>query len=188
MKWYNILVTVIIICVVVFIQRKFFPEQVITTHSDTIYVQHTDTITVTKLIPYKEQLPPDTIFIPADTSELIKKYKALHQDFYTKRYYSQEYKVDTMGTATVKGKVFMNRLDSLTLSYNLHPVQIINTTTIANVKNNLYIGGQTEFKTLMPYILFDNKQKYHYLLGYNITNKQVVVGFGVNINRIWKKK
>jgi hypothetical protein len=185
LKWYNIIGVILIICVVVFIQRKFFPEQIITIHTDTIPYKVDSLVYKDSLVPYKVEVPIiDSIPIPVDSAALVAKYLEIHKEYFTVRYYKDSTNIDSMGYVVTKFKVTKNQASEYSLHYNLEKKKIINTTTIANIKNNLYIGGQTEFKTLMPYILFDNKQKYHYLLGYNINNKQVVVGFGVNINKL----
>jgi hypothetical protein len=79
----------------------------------------------------------------------------------------------------------MNRSDSLQISYNLKPAQIINTTTIANVKNSLYIGGVYS-NGITPSVLFDNKGRGVYTLGYNLNTNSVMFGAYININKIRK--
>ena len=183
----NILLILVVVGLVIFTQWQFFPRVEITTTTDTIYVQHTDTIVTVKPIPYTVVTPPDTIMIPADTSELIKRYKELHQDFYTKRYYSQDYKVDTIGTANIKGRVFMNRLDSLEFTYNLLPPTIINSTTVV-VKNSGFYAGLFYDKGFVPTIAFNQKNTYIYSLGYNLNTKSISLGVMVNINSLIKKR
>lgn len=185
MKWYNIIGIILIIGIVIFVQRKFFPEQVITTIHDTIPYKVDNLVYRDSLVPYKVEVPGDSIPIPVDSAKLVAKYLELHKEYFTIRYYKDSTNIDSMGYVVTKFKVTKNQASEYSLHYNLEKKKIINTTTIANVKNNLYIGGLTELKSITPYLVFDNKQKYHYLLGYNITNKQMVFGFEVNINRIW---
>ena len=182
----EILGVVLVIVAVIFIQRKYFPTVEMQSTTDTVYTTHTDTITIVKLVPYKESLPPDTIFIPADTSELLAMYRTLHQDFYTKRYYSQNYKVDSIGTATVKGRVFMNRLDSLQFNYNLRPATVINNTIISPSYNSIFVGVDYN-KGIIRNISFNQKNRYIYKVGYNLSSSSIELGVSVNINKLFKK-
>jgi hypothetical protein len=184
MKWYNIILIGIILVGIIFVQRKFYPNVEIIKHSDTIFSKHIDTVLHTKLVPYKEQLPPDTVLEKIDTAKIIEQYLIIHKDYYTKRYYKETYKIDTIGTASIKGRVFMNKLDSLEFTYNLKAPTIINTIIVANPKNSLYIGGLVGTKSIMPIVIWNNKEKYNYFIGYDLVQKSFNVGIAVNINKI----
>ena len=185
MKWYNIIIIGLIICGVIFVQRKFFPEQIITSHTDTVYVQHVDTFITEKLVPYAVKVPEvDTVFIPLDSAALVARYLALHKELYTKRYYKEIYKIDTIGTASIKGRVFLNKLDSLEFTYNIKTPTIINTQIVANPKNSLYIGGEIGVRNFSPMLIWNNKDKVFYTVSYNLIAPSVSIGVAVNINRL----
>ena len=189
MKWYNIILVGIILVGIVLVQRKFFPEQVIITKHDTIINYKRDTIFKDKLVPYQIVVEnTDTIIIPSDSSKLVAKYLELHKEYFSQYFFKDTSIVDSMGNIITSFKVTQNKVLDYKQQYSLQQKKIINTTTIANVKNSLYIGGLTEFKTITPYIIFDNKQKYQYMVGYNFNKKELTVGVSVNINRIWKRK
>lgn len=184
MKWSTVIFIGILFIILVFVQRKFFPEQIITTTHDTIYSVHDSIQYISKPVPYEVQLPPDTAFIPIDSVKLVERYLAIHKELYTKRYYKETYKIDTIGTASIKGRVFMNKLDSLEFTYNLKTPTIINTTIVANVKNSLYLGALFGKQSVTPIVMWDNKNKYQYFVSYNLLRSEVNVGVAININKI----
>ena len=99
MKWYSYILIGIIVVGIILVQRKFFPETRVITHTDTFIKVKDTTIFKDKLVPYlvKGEDRIDTITIPADSEKIVAKYIALHKEFFTKRYYSDTVPVDSMG-------------------------------------------------------------------------------------------
>lgn len=185
MKWYNILITILIICIIVFIQRKFFPEQMITTTHDTILYKVDSLVYKNKLVPYKVEVPViDSVPIPIDSAALVVKYLEIHKEYFTVRYYKDSTSIDSMGYVVTKFKVTKNQASEYSLHYNLEKKKIINTTTVANVKNNLYIGGILGKENISPMLTFNNKDRCNYIVSYNLVRSEINFGVAININKL----
>lgn len=185
MKWYNIVLVILIIVGVIFVQRKFFPEQIVTIQHDTIPYKVDSLVYKDKLIPYKVEVPRiDSILIPVDSVKLVAKYLELHKEYFTVRYYKDSTNIDSMGYVVTKFKVTQNQASQYSLHYNLEKKKIINTATIANVKNNLYIGGLIGRENVSPIIIFNNKDRCNYFVSYNLVRSEINIGVAVNINKL----
>lgn len=185
MKWYSYILIGIIVVGIILVQRKFFPETRVITHTDTFIKVKDTTIFKDKLVPYlvKGEDRIDTIEIPADSAKIVAKYIALHKEFFTKRYYSDTIPVDSMGYIYNSFRVYMNQADSLSTHYSLVQKKIVNQ-TVAYSKNSLYISGFLGKNMIQPTVTFVSKDKYSYSLGYNVLNNSVTFGVGVNINKL----
>lgn len=168
------------------IQRKFFPEVKVITTSDTIFVQHSDTIVQIKPVPYAVESEPDTVEVPADSAKLVERYLAVHKELYTRKFYKDSTKVDSIGNIKVSYEIFRNSSENFKLSYNLKPATIINTTTIIPLYNAFFVGLDYN-EGITPKISFNQKNRYIYSLGYGVSNKRLSIGFSININQIFKK-
>lgn len=184
----NFLAFIIVVLGVIFIQYKFFPrvERIESIHVDTVLYKHDSLIPVVKPVPYAVTLPPDTVEIPADTVELVKKYLSLHKEFYTVNEYRDTFSVDTIGDIRLYQRVTQNKLDSMTIRYNLVTPKIIYTQTIANSKNSLYLGGFISKGNFSPSLMYSRKNKYNYFFGYNVVTGGVTGGVLINIDEIKK--
>ena len=185
MKWYNIILVGIILVGIVLVQRKFFPEQVIITKHDTIINYKRDTIFKDKLVPYQIVVEnTDTIIIPSDSSKLVAKYLELHKEYFSQYFFKDTSIVDSMGNIITSFKVTQNKVLDYKQQYSLQQKKIINTTTIANVKNSLYIGGLVGKENVSPIVIFNNKEKCNYFVSYNLVRSEINFGVAVNINKL----
>ena len=186
MKWYNIILVGIILIGIVLVQRKFFPEVKITTYTDTITKIINDTIYKDSLVPYLVKVPEyDTIQLPADSVEITRRYLALHKEFYTENFFKDSTVVDSMGYYKTSFKVTQNKVLDYKTTYSLQQKKIISTTTIANVKNSLYIGGFFGSKSISPTIMLNVKNRTNYFVSYNLVRGEVNGGILINMDRIW---
>ena len=120
-------------------------------------------------------LPEDTIYIPADTAELIARYRKLWTSYNTRNYYQDTLKFDTLGYAVVNQQVIKNTIDNIIYTYNLTiPEKTI--TKFVYPKNNLYIGGLLGVGNISPVIMYTNKGKYNYLVSYNLVRSEINAG------------
>ncbi len=138
---------------------------------DTKYVKEPKIISVI--------LPKDTFIIPADTAELIRRYKELSTNFYTRNNYKDTLSFDTLGFCVLEQQVYRNRIDSLKFSYSLTiPEKTVY--SIANQKKSLYIGGLLGKDILAPTLTYNYKQ-YGFGVGYNFLNKEVLFSLNYKI-------
>lgn len=139
---------------------------------DTKYVKEPKIISVI--------LPKDTFIIPADTAELIRRYKELSTNFYTRNNYKDTLSFDTLGFCVLEQQVYRNRIDSIKYSYSLTiPEKTIY--TVANQKNSLYISGLLG-KDLAAPLLEYSWGKYSVGLGYNFMNSGALVSFKLKLH------
>lgn len=125
-------------------------------------------------------LPEDTIQIPADTAELIRKYVTIHKAYYSRNIYQDTLRFDTLGCCVLNQQVTQNRLDSIKYSYSLTiPEKTIY--TVANQKNNFYISGLLG-KDLAAPLLEYSWGKYSVGLGYNFMNSGALVSFKLKLH------
>lgn len=184
MKWSTVIFIGILFIILLFVQRKFFPEIKTIISSDTVVVTKSDTIYKEKLVPYKVIVENvDTIILPQDSAKLVAKYIELHKKFFSQNFFRDSLNVDSIGTFITKFKVTQNQVFDYKQTYNLQSKKII-TQTLANPKNSLYIGAQFGVQSLTPIVIWDNKQKMNYFVSYNLTRKEVNVGVAININKI----
>lgn len=139
---------------------------------DTKYVKEPKIISVI--------LPKDTFIIPADTAELIRRYKELSTNFYTRNNYKDTLSFDTLGFCVLEQQVYRNRIDSIKYSYSLTiPEKTVY--TVANQKNSLYISGLLG-KDLAAPLLEYSWGKYSVGLGYNFMNSGALVSFKLKLH------
>lgn len=125
-------------------------------------------------------LPEDTLFIPADTAELIARYRNLWLSHNTRNLYRDTLTFDTLGYAVINQQVFRNTLDSVKYEYSLKiPEKTI--TRIVYPKNSLYIGGLIGKENISPMIVYTNKGKYNYLVSYNLVRSEISAGVIIKI-------
>ena len=181
----NVGIMLLLLLVTVVATRIFFPR-IVTEDRSTVMVKiQRDTIRDTLWrkveVPKIVISPIDTIYIPADTAELIERYKTLWHNYYSKLYYSETFSLDTLGEVTVNAKVTQNKLDSLGIEYNLVRPTIHITEKVLYTPSTLYIGGRVGKETLSPMLMYNRKNKYSYLLEYNINRNEVSAGMLINI-------
>ena len=125
-------------------------------------------------------LPEDTLFIPADTAELIARYRNLWLSHNTRNLYRDTLTFDTLGYAVIDQQVFRNTLDSMKYEYSLKiPEKTI--TRIVYPKNNFYIGGLIGKEKLAPAVMYTRSGKYNFFVDYNLINNSVSGGVLVKI-------
>ena len=125
-------------------------------------------------------LPEDTLVIPADTAELIARYKSLWINHNTRNFYQDTLKFDTLGYCVINTQVIKNNLDSLNGKFSLKiPEKTI--TKFVYPKNSLYIGGLVGKETVSPMIMYTNKGKYNYMVSYNLVRSEINAGVVIKI-------
>ena len=120
-------------------------------------------------------LPEDTLYIPADTAELIARYKTIWTNHNTRNFYQDTFKLDTFGYFVSNIQVIRNQVDSLSGKYELKIPEKI-TTKFVYPKNSLYIGGLMGQGNISPMVMYTNKGKYNYLVSYNLVRSEVNAG------------
>lgn len=187
MKWSNIILFIVLLVGIIYLQRKFLPNVEVVTKTHTIFAKHDSLIFVPRSTPYAVEQESDTIEIPIDSAKLVVRYIALHKELFTRKFYSDSAKVDTIGTIKVSYEIFRNNSENFRLSWNLKPATVINTTTVNSVYSSGFFGGLSYNKGLVLEGSYLQKNAYIYKVGYNISDRSLVVGFGVNINKLFKK-
>lgn len=130
-------------------------------------------------------LPDDTITIPADTAELIERYKNLWYSYYSRNLYSDTLTFDTLGYAVVDQEVIMNRIDKMNYFYHINVYEKEITNTVIN-KHNLYAGLSLGYLKVAPTVLYNYKNKYSFGLDYNFLRKELSGSALININELIK--
>lgn len=120
-------------------------------------------------------LPEDTLIIPADTAELIARYREIWLSHNTRNFYQDTFKLDTFGYFVSNIQVIRNEVDSLNGKYELKIPEKI-TTKFVYPKNSLYIGGLLGVGNISPVIMYTNKGKYNYLVSYNLVRSEINAG------------
>ena len=120
-------------------------------------------------------LPEDTLYIPADTAELIARYREIWTKHNTRNFYQDTFKLDTFGYFVSNIQVIRNEVDSLSGRYELKIPEKI-TTKFVYPKNSLYIGGLVGQSNISPMVMYTNKGKYNYLVSYNLVRSEVNAG------------
>ena len=125
-------------------------------------------------------LPEDTLYIPADTAELIARYREIWTKHNTRNFYQDTFKLDTFGYFVSNIQVIRNEVDSLSGKYELKIPEKI-TTKFVYPKNSLYIGGLMGQGNISPMVMYTNKGKYNYLVSYNLVRSEVSAGVIIKI-------
>lgn len=120
-------------------------------------------------------LPEDTLYIPADTAELIARYREIWIKHNIRNFYQDTFKLDTFGYFVANIQVIRNEVDSLSGKYELKIPEKI-TTKFVYPKNSLYIGGLMGQGNISPMVTYTNKGKYNYLVSYNLVRSEVNAG------------
>ena len=125
-------------------------------------------------------LPEDTLYIPADTAELIARYREIWTKHNTRNFYQDTFKLDTFGYFVSNIQVIRNEVDSLSGKYELKIPEKI-TTKFVYPKNSLYIGGLMGQGNISPMVMYTNKGKYNYLVSYNLVRSEINAGVIIKI-------
>jgi len=184
------LLLVILAAVIIgYLITYFFPQEVVTTTVEYRTRIITKNVYLDAIPTIKGViLPEDTIEIPADTAELIARYRKLWYSYYSRNSYSDTLSFDTLGYAVVNQQIFMNKIDSLNYSYLLKIPEKTITNTVVK-KYNFYVGtelGKNNFSVISKY---NNSNRYDLFLRYNILDNSVHGGILVNVNeikRLWQ--
>ena len=144
---------------------------------DSVFVSKT----IYKPYPYEVLVyDTDTIQIPADTAELVKRYKAIYSRLYTSKTYLDTVKnvseVDVVSSLTIS----QNSVDSLKIYVKNNRPTAINTTVITN-EVTFKAGVMAGYKSVTPIISYKVNNKFNALGGYDIYNKSFQLGVMYNI-------
>lgn len=163
-----------------YLYTYLYPNTIIEEKVEYRYKYAIKTVYLDKPIIRNFILPEDTLFIPADTAELIARYKKLWLSHNTRNLYKDTLTFDTLGYAVIDQQVFRNTLDSVKYEYSLKiPEKTI--TRIVYPKNSLYIGGLIGKENISPMIVYTNKGKYNYLVSYNLVRSEISAGVIIKI-------
>lgn len=163
-----------------YLYTYLYPNTIIEEKVEYRYKYATKTVYLDKPIIRNFILPEDTLFIPADTAELIARYREIWTKHNTRNFYQDTFKLDTFGYFVSNIQVIRNEVDSLSGKYELKiPEKTI--TKFVYPKNNLYIGGLIGKENISPMIVYTNKGKYNYLVSYNLVRSEISAGVIIKI-------
>ena len=163
-----------------YLYTYLYPNTIIEEKVEYRYKYATKTVYLDKPKIRSFILPEDTLYIPADTAELIARYRKLWASYNTRNYYQDTLKFDTLGYAVVNQQVIKNTIDNIIYTYNLTiPEKTI--TKFVYPKNSLYIGGLVGQGNISPMVMYTNKGKYNYLVSYNLVRSEVSAGVIIKI-------
>jgi hypothetical protein len=188
----KIIIFVILWVVSLSIIQHYFPK----VETETIY--QTDTVWRDSLIvekipnPYPVYIDTsriDTVYIPADTTELINKYLTLHQKFHSVYNYIDTLKNDTTAFIKVKSKITKNKPIKYDLVYYDRTPSVINNQTIINnySTNELYVGIDVGNKEFSANILYKSKKDIIFGVGYDPINNSLQGKAYIKLNtpKLW---
>lgn len=163
-----------------YLYTYLYPNTVIEEKVEYRYKYATKTIYLDKPKIRSFILPEDTLYIPADTAELIARYKEIWTKHNTRNFYQDTFKLDTFGYFVANIQVIRNEVDSLSGKYELKIPEKI-TTKFVYPKNSLYIGGLMGRGNISPMVMYTNKGKYNYLISYNLVRSEISAGVIIKI-------
>ena len=163
-----------------YLYTYLYPNTIIEEKVEYRYKYATKTVYLDKPKIRNFILPEDTLYIPADTSELIARYKEIWTKHNTRNFYQDTFKLDTFGYFVSNIQVIRNEVDSLNGRYELKIPEKI-TTKFVYPKNSLYIGGLVGQGNISPMVMYTNKGKYNYLVSYNLVRSEISAGVIIKI-------
>ena len=176
----NLFIGIIIGIIIGSIYFLYNPKEIIKEKVEIKYKYATNTVYLDAPKIKSFILPEDTLVIPADTVELIARYKLLWVNHNTRNFYQDTLKFDTLGYCVANQQVIRNKIDSLNYTYNLKiPEKTI--TKFVYPKNSLYIGGLVGKENISPMIVYTNKGKYNYMASYNLIRSEINAGVIIKI-------
>lgn len=184
----NICILIAVIILVIFVNRKFFPNTEIqeVIKVDTLWITKSDTIIKTKLVPKYVELPSDTIYIPQDCDSLKVMYSDLYVSHNTKKTFLVNEKLDSIGSIEVTTKLFKNNIEEQKIIYNYKLPQITVTKEVYPQKCYFYGGLTIQKNGISPNILYI-RPKISVYLQYDIINKQTSIGVSYKLFSYGKK-
>jgi hypothetical protein len=163
-----------------YLYTYLYPNTIIEEKVEYRYKYAIKTVYLDKPIIRNFILPEDTLFIPADTAELIARYREIWLSHNTRNFYQDTFKLDTFGYFVSNIQVIRNQVDSLSGKYELKiPEKTI--TKFVYPKNSLYIGGLMGQGNISPMVMYTNKGKYNYLVSYNLVRSEISAGVIIKI-------
>ena len=159
-----------------YLYTYLYPNTIIEEKVEYRYKYATKTVYLDKPKIRNFILPEDTLYIPADTAELIARYREIWTKHNTRNFYQDTFKLDTFGYFVSNIQVIRNEVDSLNGTYNLTIPEKI-TTKFVYPKNSLYIGGLIGKENISPMVMYTKTGKYNFFVNYNLVNN----GFGAGI-------
>jgi hypothetical protein len=175
LKLYNIFIGLILGLMGGYLYTYLYPNTIIEEKVEYRYKYAIKTVYLDKPKIRSFILPEDTLYIPADTAELIARYKEIWTKHNTRNFYQDTFKLDTFGYFVANLQVIRNEVDSLSGRYELKIPEKI-TTKFVYPKNSLYIGGLMGQGNISPMVMYTNKGKYNYLVSYNLVRSEVNAG------------
>ena len=167
-----------------YIQWRFFPRKTVRVETetmvDTIYQDTVITEYIPDPYPVEVISPPETVKIPADTAELIKKYLALHNNYFSTYTYKDTLKDDTLAFVEVESKITQNKPIKYNLRYFDRTPSVINKEVKIYHQNEFYVG----ISNTAPSVLFKSKKGFIVGAGYDPLNKNVQVHGYINLDKI----
>ena len=158
-----------------YLYTYLYPNTIIEEKVEYRYKYATKTVYLDKPKIRSFILPEDTLYIPADTAELIARYREIWTKHNTRNFYQDTFKLDTFGYFVANLQVIRNEVDSLNGKYELKIPEKI-TTKFVYPKNSLYIGGLIGENNISPMIVYSYKGKYNYAINYNLIDNSINIG------------
>ena len=176
LKLYNLVIGIVVGLIVGYIYTLLYPNTIIEEKVEIKYKYVNKTVYIDAPKIRSFMLPEDTLVIPADTAELIARYRQIWTSHNTRNFYQDTLNFDTLGYCVSNIQVIRNTIDSLSYTYNLKiPEKTI--TKFVYPKNNLYIGGLIGKENISPMVMYTKTGKYNFFVNYNLVNN----GFGAGI-------
>ena len=147
LKTSNIIILVLI-GIIIFsnmCKKGIIQKPIIITTVDTTYINKTNTI-VKKVPIYSTTENTDTLIV-ADTSSLEAlrtQFNDLKDKYTAKNNYKDTLKIDSVGNVFISDSIWLNKLNSRTISYNIKYPTITTTTIIKEpyiAKRQVFVGG-----------------------------------------------
>lgn len=184
---FNICILIAVIILVIFVNRKFFPNTEIqeVIKVDTLWITKSDTIIKNKLVPKYVKLPSDTIYIPEDCDSLKVMYNNLYVSYNTEKTFITNDTSSFMNTE-ITTKILRNNIEEQKIIYNSKIPQISIIKEIYPQQCHFYAGLIVQKNGISPNILYI-RPKINISLQYDIINKQTSIGVGYKLFSYGKK-
>lgn len=160
------------------------PDVEIRNYTDTNWVerQREVRVPVDSLVPRDTLIPIfDTIDFKIDTPSIIR-------DYFSKKFYETNYTDDT-ATFCIEDTISQNSITSrvFTVNYKIPYIKDSTYTEITKYKNGFYVGGSLgmlgQNQSITPSILFIDKSRSSYSIGYDLIQRNLTFGYYYRLDR-----
>lgn len=131
---------------------------------------------------------PDSIYLPADTAELIAECRRIAFEYFKTKIYNRHIIVDSIGWINLRDSVTQNELYGYYVNSKIKQLTVTKTETktiVTPARNKILVGlqlsGNADYFGASPSIMFQGKKDNVFMLGYDVINKNYNVGAFVKI-------